>query len=408
MALAWYMAARDSPPALPLLDSRGHLERLAFAVSFAYLAFLAAMGAAGFWLVDVAGEVVATDFVNVWSAGKLVLAGTPEAAYDWTSHKSVEAAALGHSFAGYFGWHYPPAFLFVAAGLALLPYLAAFFVWMAATLPAYLIVVQRILPFRDAVFLAVAFPATLLNVWVGQNGFLTAALVGGALFLLPGRPLAAGILFGLLSYKPQFGILVPIVLIAAGAWKAFGSAALTAVFLAGLSWAAFGGDTWQAFFASLPHTNEAVLAGGMAGWNELQSLFGVLRWIGAGYVPAFALQLAFATALAVVLCIVWRRQIAYEMKAAALASAVLLATPYVYIYDLTVLMVAAAFFVRAAHSSGWNAGEVPVLIGAAALILLFPFVSAPLGVVSACAVFALAVRRTLSQARDVAPAPAQS
>ena len=54
--------------------------------------------------------------------------GQPAAAYDWTVHREVEVAAIEHDFDGYYGWHYPPTFLFVAAALATLPYLAALLV----------------------------------------------------------------------------------------------------------------------------------------------------------------------------------------------------------------------------------------------------------------------------------------
>ncbi len=51
--------------------------------------------------------------------------GNPAAAYDWPIHKQAEVSAIGHDFDDYYGWHYPPTFLFVAAALATLPYLAA-------------------------------------------------------------------------------------------------------------------------------------------------------------------------------------------------------------------------------------------------------------------------------------------
>ena len=48
-----------------------------------------------------------------------------------------------------------------------------------------------------------------MNALVGQNGFLTAALIGGTLYLIPIRPVLAGICLGLLTYKPQYGLLFP-------------------------------------------------------------------------------------------------------------------------------------------------------------------------------------------------------
>ena len=60
-----------------------------------------------------------------------------------------------------------------------------------------------------AFLVALGFPAALWNVTAGQNGFLTAALIGGTLGLLERRPALAGVCLGLLTYKPQFGLLFP-------------------------------------------------------------------------------------------------------------------------------------------------------------------------------------------------------
>ena len=155
------------------------------------------------WLIDARGLVVATDFVGEWAAGQLAVEGHPAAAYDWTVHKRAEINALGHEFDGDFPWCYPPPFLFVVAALARLPYLAAFAVWMAVTWVAFGIVLRGIIGHRFGFLLAAAFPATMFNIAVGQNGFLTAALIGGSLLLLDKRPMVAGLFLGMLTYKPH-------------------------------------------------------------------------------------------------------------------------------------------------------------------------------------------------------------
>jgi hypothetical protein len=63
---------------------------------------------------------------------------------------------------------------------------------------------------------AASLPAVFINIAHGHNGFLTAALFGGGLLLLERREMLAGILFGLLCYKPQFGVLIPLALAAGG------------------------------------------------------------------------------------------------------------------------------------------------------------------------------------------------
>jgi alpha-1,2-mannosyltransferase len=102
--------------------------------------------------------------------------------------------------------------LFVAGALAWMPYGVALAVWQAVTLALYLLSIRAIVapPLRAAgrddflwLLLALAFPAVLINIGHGQNGFLTAALLSGALVVLDRRPIAAGILLGFLVYKPQ-------------------------------------------------------------------------------------------------------------------------------------------------------------------------------------------------------------
>src|SRR5690606_37204612 len=122
--------------------------------------------------------------------------------------------------------------------------------WLAVTLPAYLVTMRAILGDRAGYLLALGFPATLWNVTAGQNGFLTAALIGGALTLLERRPVAAGICLGLLTYKPHFGLLFPAALIAAGHWRVLITAAATAALMVLASWLAFGTETWLAFFTA--------------------------------------------------------------------------------------------------------------------------------------------------------------
>src|SRR5579884_4029174 len=170
------------------------VELACFALVVAQIVYLAATYAQGSWLVAPDGSGVPTDFVNVWAAGHLALGGHAASAYDWPVHKAVEVGAVGHAFDGYFGWHYPPTFLFVAAALSLLPYTTAFIVWAFGTFPAYLIVIRAIIGERIGYLLAAAFPAVLANFIAGQNGFLSAALVGGTLLLLDRRPIAAGVL----------------------------------------------------------------------------------------------------------------------------------------------------------------------------------------------------------------------
>ena len=360
---------------------------------------------AHWWIYDADGRGIPTDFVNVWAAGRLVLDGHPAQAYDWVIQKQVEVALLGQDFAGYFAWHYPPPFLFVASLLAQFPYAVAFIGWMVFSILPYLAVMRAIVGSNFGLLLALAMPVAFSNIFVGQNGFLTAALIGATLYLLPMRPVLAGICLGFLSYKPQYGLLFPIVLIAASQWRAFLAAGATAIALALISWLAFGTESWQAFFHWMPMFSQAFLTEGKAPWWKLQSLFALVRYFGGTEQLAWGFHWVLTASVAVVLALMWRSRVPYTLKAASLAVGTLLTTPYLFMYDLMVLAIPTAFLVRIGLRSGFRPYELPALACAAALIVGFICTGVPLGLGATLIVAGLVLRRAGSWWRGE-PAPA--
>ena len=345
------------------------------------------------WIYDPDGLGIPTDFVNVWAAGRLALEGHPALAWDWDIQRQIELTLLRQDFIGYFAWHYPPPFLFVASLLAQLPYSAAFIGWVSASFVPYLAMMRAIVGRPFGWLLAAAFPMVFNNTLVGQNGFLTAALIGGTLYLMPARPILAGICLGLLSYKPQYGLLFPLVLIAASQWTVFFSAAVTAVLMATASWLAYGTESWQAFFHWMPMFSQAFLTEGKATWWKLQSLFSMVRYLGGTEALAWAFQWVLTAAVAVVLALMWRSRIPYTLKAAALAVGTLLTTPYLFMYDMMVLAIPVAFLVRIGLRSGFRPYELPALACALALFLTFTFSGQPTGLGITLIVAILVLRR---------------
>src|SRR5579863_538862 len=93
--------------------------------------------------VDLAGRPLGTDFSNVYAAGTYVLGGDTNAAFDPPQQFAREQAIFGAA-TQFYGWHYPPYFLFIAAALAWMPYGLALAVWQAVTLGLYLLVMWAI------------------------------------------------------------------------------------------------------------------------------------------------------------------------------------------------------------------------------------------------------------------------
>jgi hypothetical protein len=350
-------------------------------------------------LIDRNGKPLGTDFSNVYAAGSLTWQGRPAEAYDPALQHAAEKTIFGGRDVPFYGWHYPPFFLAVAFLVAAVPYGWGLALWLIASFAAYLAMLRAILPRHETLLIAAAFPAVLVNVGHGHNGFLTAALLGGALHWLDRRPWLAGLLIGCLAYKPQFGVLIPIALLAGQRWSTIGSAVVTVTALLAISLATLGSGVWHAFIDSMNFTQTIVLEQGDTGWEKLQSIFSAARHWGANVPTAYALQGALALMLAASLAWLWRSDAAFELKAAALATASLLATPYVLDYDLAVMAVAIAFFARHGLQSGFGDFEISVLAAAWIVPLLARGVAGatgvPLGLIVLLTLYGFVLRRAV-------------
>ena len=391
-----------APSAAPQLSPQRTIRLIGLTLALGYLIVLGGSYLQGHFLTDPQGRPIANDFVNVWAAGQLARDGAAPSAYDWTLHRAAEVRAVGYDFDGYYGWHYPPPAFFFAAALATLPYQVAAVVWLLTTLAAYAAAIAGILGMRTGILFALGFPAAIWNVTAGQNGFLTAALIGGTLSLLERHPALAGICLGLLTYKPQFGLLFPIVLIADRRWLTLAVAALVALLLAALSWLAFGSASWTAFAHWAPISNRALIDQGALDWYRLQSVFALVRAHGGSETLAWIVQGILMLALAVGLVWLWKSRAAFELKAAALAAGALLATPYLFMYDLVVLAVAVAFLLRLALAREFLSRiEIAALAAAGTLILIYPYVKTNVGLAAVVIVMALIVHRAAAAIKTV-------
>ena len=220
--------------------------------------------------------------------------------------------------------------------------------------------------------------------------------MGGALVLLDRRPSLAGVLFGLLSYKPQFGLMIPLVLVATGRWRAFGFAALTVAALAIATTITFGPQVWNAFLDSTEFSRVVVLEAGNTGWHKIQSVFSWVRMWGGSVALAYALHATVVVILAVVLVRLWRSDRPYSLKAGVLIIASVLSTPYALDYDMMVLAPAIAFLAI----DGWQRGFGPGQKTALAVLWMVPLVARstadftllPVGVWAMIAVVILSMR----------------
>ena len=287
--------------------------------------------------------------------------------------------------------------LFFSYLFGLLPYMTAFAAWIVATIALYLAAVYAIIPRPTAVIAALTPMAVPLNVLLGHNGFLTAGLIGLSLVFVEHRPWLSGIFLGLLTYKPQFGILFPFAVLASRNWRVLAGAATTSMLLGLAATIAFGHQGWVSFIDLLHHRNSTLSPDGME--LSLQSAYGLLHWAGVSAWLSWTVHLTVAIVVAVAVCAVWANPIPQSLKAAILCMGAVMMTPYLLQYDLCVLSIAVAFLVKDGLSRGFLPGErTAILICVAGL--LFWFAQIPISPVVCVVLLFLIARRIMAYYRS--------
>ena len=336
-----------------------------------------------------------TDFSSFYAAGRLALGADPALVYDQAAHYAAQQAAtlpgVEHNV-----FFYPPVFLLLLAPLAHLPYLAGFAVLATLGLALYLPVGARILglPGAGGLLPVLAFPSVVWAVGMGQNSLLTAAIFGAGLLLLDRRPVLAGLVLGLLCYKPHFGLLLPVALAAGRHWRAFAATALSVAALVAVTLVLFGWPTWHAYLLAFAGSG-GLYTSGKVSFGAFVTPFGAALLLGAppavaGFVQACALVLA-----AGVVAWVWHGAAPLAARASVLLAATLLAVPLALFYDMMPLALGIFWLARQGSRDGFLPWERLTLAGVFAVPLLSRYIGLglhlPLGPLASLAVLAFGV-----------------
>ncbi len=282
-----------------------------------------------------AGTEPLHDFFALWGWSAMIHATRHTGAiYDPSAVKAF-LHAQDPRFRGNYPFAYPPSFLLLIWPLALLGRTASYVVFVLVTLAFYLAAIGRRPWRRPIMLLGLIAPATVLTITAGQNGLLTGALLIGGCRLLERRPVLAGVLFGLLSCKPQLGVLIPVALMAAGMWRVIAAAAATVLASVVASGAAFGWDMWARWMHALFGLTRFVSAQPKL-YQLMPTVSANLHLLGAPPWLALAAQLGAAGLAAAGVWWSWRRGPG-RVPTAVLQVGTFLATPYAFFYDLPIL-----------------------------------------------------------------------
>ncbi|MGE0044395.1 MAG: glycosyltransferase family 87 protein [Hyphomonadaceae bacterium] len=360
--------------------------------SLAALATLAAMasqliGANGMHLAN--GQPLFGDYFAFWSAGRMALEGAAADAYTQSTLFEVQRRVIPE-LTVVFPFRHPPAFLFLAAPLSLLPLPLAASLFLIAGFALFIYAARFFASRASDIAIAAMQPAALLHIGSVQLGLFVAGVTGLAVAWLKKRPRAAGIMIGLLALKPHLALLWPILLIAQKRWSAFLSAAITAIALTIAAGIVFGWETYPRFIEAVLQGESAVSAGRI---NHAPQVSLYANLIGLGVPIPFAMAIhALSAAAAIFLSILIWRGNDERTSAAALVSATLLISPYLFFYDHVMILIAiAALHQRASVREQWLLAFAWLASGLA--LALGNFLTLPVAPLACWAVLLIAANR---------------
>ncbi|NDU89508.1 MAG: DUF2029 domain-containing protein [Ferrovum sp.] len=324
------------------------------------------------------------DFTVFWTASRMAESGQALQAYD-PDFLQRAVRQLRPQSQWVFGWYYPPTFYLMVYPLGRLSLGLSYLFFCLVSLLGLGGILYRLLK-GEGVLWGLLSPATLLNFFTGQNGLITASLAAAALWNLEKRPVLSGVFIGLLSIKPQMGILFPIALIAGGYWRTLWVAGISALLFMGGAVAVLGIDIFHAWLQVIP-LSRVTFEDRYLTWILMPTLFSLERQLGLSVTQAYAGQAVVALLAMWAVWTTWRRNTPAHLRYALFMVASILATPYAYYYDLTWVAVSLVWLVSGIKPEAWQSWEKallglvwvsPLLIGLHFVIPLPLFQIAPL------------------------------
>jgi hypothetical protein len=330
----------DERPTIEWTPARLGLVAVAIvAIIYALISIRFTLVPTGERVSNAAGGVLGNDFMIFYSSSKIVLEGEPANVFDQDVFFALQDSISGKSL--HFPFGYPPHVLLLLAPLALVPYIAALYGWLAFVAVPFVALARRM---SGTPWLALlVMPPIVQNMISGQNGAFTAALIaGGVAAIATGRSFLAGLLFGCLAYKPQVLVLAPICLLACRDWRAFQGLVVTGLGLPLLGLAVFGFDIWRQFVEHLPEHMAYVTSGRLPRDRFATTFISLLELTGSENVARAGQAVSTLCAWGLVYWS-WRKTSDVFARVLAFAVAMPLATPYIYDYDLALWALPAAF-----------------------------------------------------------------
>jgi hypothetical protein len=303
-----------------------------------------------------------SDFLIFWGTSSLALEGNAREAYNPRRLFQAEGEVIHPQHQR--PWLYPPTYLLVVLPLALVPFLPSLFIWVTATLAGFVAVIRRIAPHPLTVWLTLAFPACFHTLVRGQNTFLSGIIFGGGLLLLDQRPLVAGLVLGLMVFKPQLCVLIPFALLAGRYWRALAGFFGSALGMMLLSAALFGLEVWSLSIQTLLLESKTLLVPNSFALNLSPTVFASAELMGVA--PKLALRVHWTVAFIVAAVAIWTwyQRAPLRIRASTLIIGTLFLAPRFFMYDFTLLAIPLAFLGYELALTRFSPGPTAILVAA--------------------------------------------
>ena len=307
------------------------------------------------------GFIRGNDFILFWTPANLAVRGEFESAYDVTAIETAYRQLIGPGSSGLSPWPYPPTYVLLMLPFGLLSFFSALALWQTLPLIGFMLVLSRLgLPLL--LYWLIPLSASVVQTIVtGSNGLLMALLLAGGLLSLERHPKIAGVLFALVTIKPQLALLLGPALVIGGHWRALGAMVAAFAVLVGISLAAFGAGAWTAFFEVLSYINDQLMLGNVR-WTRMPTILVAARMSGLDVTSAQLVQGVVALGAGAGVAWAWWHRVPFNLRAALLVAAILLTTPYAYDYDQVILLLPIAWLILEAQREPLKHLEIAAMV----------------------------------------------
>ena len=299
--------------------------------------------------VGLGGSPLFYDFSVFHQAGQMAATGRAVDTYDDGKMLAAQHAAFPGSRLR-LPWNYPPTFQMMLMPFGVLPYVAAWLIWSCVLYGCYALLARRLVDDPMEFGFLLLAPGAAVNLFVGQNGILSTVLMGTGVLLLGSRPIVAGILLGMMAYKPQFSVLLPLVLLAGKEHRALAAAILSQAALMLLSATVLGTGPWLAFLHRITHPS-TVFSSSSSDWRGIPSVMILARTLGMNEFASSLCHWGIAALATAIVIWTWWKTRSSALRLATLATATVLVTPYLRGYDMVLLVLPAAAVMSLARLS---------------------------------------------------------